>query len=263
MPSLEQTKLNLKKTVAGGLEYALPLLEKTIAPESTRFNDLVIQQTRYHRVTHEKDKGVISNENAEQILAQISQALVHLIDELTAEDLNPSAFQSLFNKKEPSLDFHPIACDRNDEMYFWNQFFDEYKKSGNDLHFFFTGHGDDRPQSFVRRFLHEQEKDELRLDVDWVQHNGQTSDINCLAFPNRRDCEQRLANLKEERLKTNVGRFDFCVFFFEIEAKAFNQEALLGLKNWIEERSPFENPLLCFYWLKQPARRNEGRWFVF
>ena len=172
----------------------------------------------------------------------------------------PQAQPVLFNKKAPSLDFAPLSCDRKRELEEWNRFFDEHRHSGQSLHFFFEGQQDDRPQSFVRRFLQEQQADGLWLDVDWEQNQGAASDIACLAFPNRRDCPQRLGRIVQGRRASGSGRYDYSVFFFELDAQRWEPAAIQSLKQWAAAASPFDWPLLCFYWSKPSPPPPGGGW---
>lgn len=93
MPNLQAVKNQLKAALTEGLEAALEAIEKTISINSKRYDDLVHQQNRLSDLAKNIHLGTISGDDANLTKAQISQALLYLIDQLKETDLKEATGQ--------------------------------------------------------------------------------------------------------------------------------------------------------------------------
>ncbi len=87
MSRLASVVAEFKFNIADSVEAALKFLEKTLSPNSPRFNDFIQIKSRFNSLQRELLLGGISNEDFNKTRNNISAALLLLADDLREDDL--------------------------------------------------------------------------------------------------------------------------------------------------------------------------------
>ena len=87
MSRLASVVAELKSNIADSVEAALKFLEKTLNPNSSRYNDYIQIKSRFNSLQRELLLGGISNEDFNKTRNNISAALLLLADDLREDDL--------------------------------------------------------------------------------------------------------------------------------------------------------------------------------
>ncbi|MGB0521531.1 MAG: trypsin-like peptidase domain-containing protein [Flammeovirgaceae bacterium] len=107
----EQTQLDFIKSLLGKseLKKAIDALEEIAKGVSTDcYNDVIHQSGRYYRIVKDQKNGLITFENYQMTIAQISYALTSLIDNIPQEQKLMASFAALKHKNVPIIT-PPIA----------------------------------------------------------------------------------------------------------------------------------------------------------
>lgn len=83
----DQIKNTIKTALINDLGQALQQLEKVIKPNSSKKNDLIMQQARFNETRRNVMNGMLASNNAQMTYSHIRNALLYLIDNLEGDDL--------------------------------------------------------------------------------------------------------------------------------------------------------------------------------
>lgn len=88
MPTLPSFKQSLKRTIADNLGQCIKQLEASLDPARAVYNDCLAMLTTFNRVERENLANLLTREEYNRELAQLTQAVLHLIDNLMEDDLS-------------------------------------------------------------------------------------------------------------------------------------------------------------------------------
>ncbi len=91
--NLSSLKAGLRQMLAANrLESAFDILEQALASESTLREQIVTQQSRYHRTQDDRREGLVEKGYAETVFNNIVRTLDTLTKEVAPEDLRQDVF---------------------------------------------------------------------------------------------------------------------------------------------------------------------------
>jgi hypothetical protein len=89
VPSIYQLQIELKALLVDDLEKALLRVNEVLIPSSIKHDNTLLMIARYRRITKWLHTSIISYQEADRVLSDITSNLLYYINSLTEQDLNP------------------------------------------------------------------------------------------------------------------------------------------------------------------------------
>ncbi len=86
--NLSTLRHSLKRTLADNLAQCIKQLEASLDPSRAAYNDCLTQLAAFNRLERDNHNNLLSRDEYSRELSKLSQAILHLIDNLSEEDLS-------------------------------------------------------------------------------------------------------------------------------------------------------------------------------